>query len=125
MHELFGILTSGAPPRVDDFDLKQAEIVLDDEGMWNDRCGRAERAHRIIEEFMLLANETVRRPRRSRGAHPYRIHEEPIRQGRGVRGVRHDLGYSLAAAPWAVKRGHSRSSSRRCAGRPKKNRLRF
>jgi ribonuclease R len=65
-----------------DFDLPEAEIELD-------RSGRvisvvpAERniAHRIIEEFMLLANETVaERLAESGGPALYRIHEEPDTQ---------------------------------------------
>jgi ribonuclease R len=65
-----------------DFDLPEAEIELD-------RTGRvisilpAERsiAHRIIEEFMLLANETVAgQLTASGGPALYRVHEEPDAQ---------------------------------------------
>ena len=43
-----------------DFDLPEAEVLMDDAGLIEDIVV-AERnvAHRIIEEFMLLANETV------------------------------------------------------------------
>ncbi len=62
-----------------DFDLPEAELQFNDEGQI---CGivRAERniAHRLIEEFMLLANETVARHLEALNAPAlYRIHEEP------------------------------------------------
>jgi len=80
MKELFEILNRQRHRRGSiDFDLKEPEIVLDDEGMV-EAIIAAERntAHRLIEEFMLLANETV-------AAHLdehdvptlYRVHEEP------------------------------------------------
>ncbi len=80
MRELFEILNRRRRRRGSiDFDLKEPEIVLDDEGMVEEIIA-AERniAHRLIEEFMLAANETV-------AAHLdghdvptlYRIHEEP------------------------------------------------
>jgi ribonuclease R len=61
MHELFQVLRAQRHRRGSiDFDLTEAEILLDDEGMVEDIVA-AERnvAHRLIEEFMLLANETV------------------------------------------------------------------
>ena len=80
MRELFEILNRRRHRRGSiDFDLKEPEIVLDDEGLVEEIIA-AERnvAHRLIEEFMLLANETV-------AAHLdehdvptlYRVHEEP------------------------------------------------
>jgi ribonuclease R len=80
MREVFEVLNRRRHRRGSiDFDLKEPEIVLDDEGMV-EAIIAAERnvAHRIIEEFMLLANETV-------AAHLdehdvpslYRVHEEP------------------------------------------------
>jgi ribonuclease R len=62
-----------------DFDLPEPEILLDIEGK-PENIIRAERnvAHRIIEEFMLAANETVAW-HMSRLGLPflYRVHEEP------------------------------------------------
>jgi ribonuclease R len=62
-----------------DFDLPEAEILFNDEGHMSGIV-RSERniAHRLIEEFMLLANETVA-THLSKLAVPalYRIHEEP------------------------------------------------
>ena len=62
-----------------DFDLPEAEILFDDEGQMSGIV-RSDRniAHRLIEEFMLLANETVA-THLARLSVPslYRIHEEP------------------------------------------------
>jgi ribonuclease R len=62
-----------------DFDLPEAEIRFDESGKVIS-IFQAERniAHRIIEEFMLLANETVaERLTASGGPALYRIHEKP------------------------------------------------
>ena len=67
MRELFEILNQRRRRRGSiDFDLKEPEIVLDDQGMVEDIIA-AERnvAHRIIEEFML-------RRQRDGGAAPRR-----------------------------------------------------
>jgi ribonuclease R len=62
-----------------DFDLPQPEIVLDAEGLV-EAIVPAERniAHRLIEEFMLLANETVA-SHVDRHGYPslYRVHDAP------------------------------------------------
>jgi ribonuclease R len=80
MHELFEILNARRRRRGSiDFDLKESQIVLDDEGMV-EAIIAAERnvAHRLIEEFMLLANETVATHLEKQGMPAlYRIHEEP------------------------------------------------
>lgn len=62
-----------------DFDLPEAELLFNDEGQIGG-IARAERnfAHRLIEEFMLLANETVAAHLDSLGVPLlFRIHEEP------------------------------------------------
>jgi len=62
-----------------DFDLPEAEIAFDASGKVT-HIVPAERniAHRIIEEFMLLANECVAEElTASRGPALYRVHEEP------------------------------------------------
>jgi ribonuclease R len=80
MHELFDILHARRRRRGSiDFDLKEAEFLLDDEGMVEEVIA-AERnvAHRLIEEFMLLANETVAAHLESQQIPAlYRVHEEP------------------------------------------------
>lgn len=65
-----------------DFDLPEAEIVLDLQGM-PENIIRAERniAHRIIEEFMIAANEAVARYLTEREIPLlYRVHEGPDRE---------------------------------------------
>jgi ribonuclease R len=80
MRELFEILNARRHRRGSvDFDLPEADVVLDADGFIQDITA-AERnvAHRIIEEFMLLANETVAHHLESHGMPAlYRIHEPP------------------------------------------------
>jgi ribonuclease R len=62
-----------------DFDLPEAQLLFNDEGQIGGIV-RSERniAHRLIEEFMLLANETVAKHLERLGVPAlYRIHEEP------------------------------------------------
>ena len=62
-----------------DFDLPEAEIILDIQGM-PENIVRAERniAHRIIEEFMIAANESVARHlKETNFPLLYRVHEGP------------------------------------------------
>jgi ribonuclease R len=62
-----------------DFDLPEAEIILDLQGM-PENIVRAERniAHRIIEEFMIAANEAVARHLKEKDFPLlYRVHEGP------------------------------------------------
>jgi ribonuclease R len=80
MHELFKVLNGRRRRRGSvDFDLPEADVVMDAAGHIEDIVV-AERnvAHRLIEEFMLLANETVADYFESVGGPGlYRIHEEP------------------------------------------------
>ncbi len=82
MEELASILLETRRERGNlDFDLPEAEIVLDLQGT-PENIIRSERniAHRIIEEFMIAANEAVARHLTQRGIPIlYRIHEEPKR----------------------------------------------
>ena len=80
LHELFDVLHARRRRRGSiDFDLSESEIVLDDQGTV-EAIVAAERnvAHRIVEECMLLANETVAAHlERARMPALYRIHETP------------------------------------------------
>jgi ribonuclease R len=80
MHELTQILIDRRRERgAIDFDLPEAEMFFNDEGQIGGIV-RSERniAHRMIEEFMLLANETVARHLDALDVPSlYRIHEEP------------------------------------------------
>lgn len=65
-----------------DFDLPEARVILDAEGvpLTIERRARLE-AHRLIEDFMLLANEIVARRAADRGIPlAFRVHEPPGRQ---------------------------------------------
>ena len=80
MHELTLLLIKRREERgAIDFDLPEAELWFNDEGQIGG-IARSERniAHRLIEEFMLLANETVARHLELLGVPLlFRIHEEP------------------------------------------------
>ncbi len=80
MQELMEVLRAKRAKRGSiDFDLPEPEIVLDIQGRLADII-RAERnrAHRIVEEFMLVANETVAGHLEDRKIPLlYRVHEEP------------------------------------------------
>ena len=80
MHELTILLIKRREDRgAIDFDLPEPELWFNDEGQIGG-IARSERnvAHRLIEEFMLLANETVAGHLESLSVPIlYRIHEEP------------------------------------------------
>jgi len=104
-----------------DFDLEEPEITLDEEGMV-EAITAAERniAHRIVEEFMLLANETVARFLHASGRPGlYRVHEDPdpLKVERFEQFVT-GLGYSLAAPPDGVRPAHFQALVGRLRGRP-------
>ncbi len=130
MQELFDILNKRRRRRGSiDFDLKEPEIILDDQGLV-EAIVALERnvAHRIIEEFMLVANETVASFLDENDVPTlYRIHEEPdpikVAHVRGVH--RH-----LRIQPWRPAQktfspNTSRSSSPRSTERPRRSRSRF
>ena len=80
MRELFEILNARRHRRGSvDFDLPEADVVLDDDGFIQDiTAAQRNVAHRLIEEFMLLANETVAHHLESHHMPAlYRIHEPP------------------------------------------------
>jgi ribonuclease R len=83
-----------------DFDLPEAEIILDLQGA-PENVVRAERniAHRIIEEFMIAANEAVaRRLTDSDIALLYRVHEGPDPEAlEAIAAFLLSLGYRLPA----------------------------
>ena len=82
-HELSKHLTERRKARGSiDFDLPEAKIVLDDQGKVAEIVKRPRNdAHRLIEEFMLAANEGVARFFEVRGLPTvYRIHDQPDRE---------------------------------------------
>jgi ribonuclease R len=79
-HELAQKLTEKRRQRgAIDFDLPEAKIVLNDDGTVKEIAQRERNAaHRLVEEFMLAANEAVARFFDARGLPTvYRIHDEP------------------------------------------------
>ncbi len=92
-----------------DFDLREAEFELDEEGAVEAITALDRNlAHRLVEEFMLLANETVATFLDTRGAPGlYRVHEapDPLKVERFEEFVS-TFGYSLGAAPHAVRPRH-------------------
>src|SRR6478752_5161088 len=80
MRELFQILNDARRRRGSiDFDLNEAEVIIDEGGVVEAIIALQRNvAHRLIEEFMLLANETVASYLEAQSAPTlYRIHEEP------------------------------------------------
>jgi ribonuclease R len=129
MHELFGVLNKRRHRRGSvDFDLKESEIVMDDAGLV-EAIIAAERnvAHRIIEEFMLLANETVAQ---HLDAHDvpslFRVHEnpDPLKVEQFEEFVS-TLGYSLGAPSDAVKPRHFQKLVERMRGTPEEKPIAF
>ena len=122
MTELFGVLNARRQRLGSiDFDLEEPEITLDDEGMV-EAITAAERnvAHRIIEEFMLLANETVAAYVEAGGGPGlYRVHEppDPLKVQRFEEFVT-GLGYSLAAPPDGARPADFQRLVLRLRGRP-------
>src|SRR5829696_5265146 len=101
MGELFRILNDARRRRGSiDFDLNEAEVILDEGGVVEAIIALHRNiAHRLIEEFMLLANETVASHLEAQTAPTlYRIHEEPdILKVAKFEEFISGFGYSLAA----------------------------
>jgi ribonuclease R len=130
MRELFEILNKRRRRRRGsiDFDLKEPEIVLDDEGMV-ERIIALERnvAHRLIEEFMLVANETVAEHLHQHDVPSlYRVHEEPdplkVAEFEEFIGT---LGYGLGAAAEDVEPRHFQKLVDRIHGTPEEKAIAF
>ncbi|MEE9218839.1 MAG: ribonuclease R, partial [Acidobacteriota bacterium] len=104
-----------------DFDLPEAEIILDEAGRIR-HILPSERnlAHRVIEEFMLAANEAVAgRLGKARIPALYRIHEKPDpRRIEELEDLLHGFGLSLGVDPGAVRPGDLQGVLALLAGRP-------
>jgi ribonuclease R len=127
--ELFDILNRRRRRRGSiDFDLKEPEIVLDDQGLVEEIIA-AERnvAHRIIEEFMLVANETVAQHLDDTDTPTlYRVHEEPdpLKVAQFEEFVS-TLGYTLNAPPEDVKPRDFQKLVERMRGTPEEKPIAF
>ena len=129
MQELFHVLHARRRRRGSiDFDLKEPEIVLDEQGMV-EAIVASERniAHRLIEEFMLLANETVAAHLETHGVPTlYRVHEEPdpakVEEFEEFIGT---LGYSLTASGDEIEPRDFQRLVDKIAGKPEEKPIAF
>ena len=120
MRELFQILNDARRRRGSiDFDLNEAEVIIDEAGAVEAIIALQRNvAHRLIEEFMLLANETVASYLEAQAAPAlYRIHEEPdilkvAKFEEFVSGFGYSLGGAGVGAPAAALPEASRTDSR-------------
>jgi ribonuclease R len=102
-----------------DFDLPEPIIEFDDHGLMKS-ITRSERniAHRLIEEFMLSANECVAGYLESRRiASLYRIHEKPdAKRVYDFEVIAATFGYSLGVGPLPIQRVQFKSDRRSSYG---------
>ena len=129
MQELFHVLNERRRSRGSiDFDLKEPEFILDDAGMVEEIVALERNvAHRLIEEFMLLANETVAQHLEEGGVPVlYRIHEEPdpLKVAEFEEFIT-TLGYSLAAPAGALRPQHFQRLVDRVHGKPEEKPIAF
>ena len=122
MRDLFTILNAARRRRGSiDFDLNEAEVIVDEGGVVEAIIALQRNvAHRLIEEFMLLANETVASYLEAQGAPAlYRIHEEPdILKVAKFEDFISGFGYSLAAPPNGLKPAHFQKLIQQIHGKP-------
>jgi len=122
MRELFQILNDARRRRGSiDFDLNEAEVIIDEGGVVEAIIALHRNvAHRLIEEFMLLANETVASYLESREAPAlYRIHEEPdiLKVAKFEEFISH-FHYTLAAPPNTLRPKHFQKLLEKIHGQP-------
>ncbi len=129
MGDLFATLNARRRRRGSvDFDLPEPKVILDAEGLVDDIVAHERNiAHRLIEEFMLLANETVAHHLEThRMPALYRIHEppDPLKVAQFDEFVT-SLGYSLAAPPGTIKPAHFQKLVDRIRGTPEERPIAF
>jgi ribonuclease R len=129
MRELFQILNDARRRRGSiDFDLNEAQVIMDSGGAV-EAIVALERnvAHRLIEEFMLLANETVASFLEAQAAPAlYRIHEEPdpMKVAKFEEFVT-TFGLSLGAPMSALRPRHFQKLIERIEGKPEEKPIAF
>ncbi|MEY4095071.1 MAG: Ribonuclease, partial [Acidobacteriota bacterium] len=129
MGELFEILNARRHRRGSvDFDLPEAHVVLNDDGFIADIVASERNvAHRLIEEFMLVANETVAAHLENNGMPAlYRIHEPPD----PLKVLQFDefvsaFGFSLGAGESSVKPKHFQKLVEKIRGNPAERPIAF
>ncbi|MCE2541881.1 MAG: ribonuclease R [Acidobacteria bacterium] len=129
MAELFEVLNGRRRARGSvDFDLPEAKFLMDDQGRV-EAIVAAERnlAHRLIEEFMLAANETVARHLEdNRMPALFRVHESPDpAKVAEFEAFAASLGFSLGGPAEHVTPGHFQRLLRRVHGKPEERPLAF
>jgi ribonuclease R len=106
-----------------DFDLPEPVIEFDEFGLMKS-IARSERnmAHRLIEEFMLSANETVAHHLEShRVASLYRIHEKPdAKRVYDFETIAATFGYSLGVGALPIHRVQMKADRRAASGTSKR-----
>src|SRR5438309_7416714 len=129
MRELFQILNDARRRRGSiDFDLNEAEVIMDEGGVVEAIIALQRNvAHRLIEEFMLLANETVASYLESQEAPSlYRVHEEPdILKVAKFEEFISGFGYSLAAPANALRPRHFQKLLEKIHGKPEEKPIAF
>src|SRR5882672_8186618 len=129
MRELFQVLNDARRRRGSiDFDLNEAEIIVDEGGVVEAIIALQRNvAHRLIEEFMLLANETVASYLEAQAAPAlYRIHEEPdVMKVAKFEEFVSGFGYSLAAPLSGLRPRHFQKLLERIAGKPEEKPIAF
>ena len=129
MEELFHVLNTRRKRRGSiDFDLPEAEVILDEAGLV-EAVVESERnvAHKLIEEFMLLANETVATYLEGRGMPSlYRVHEQPdVLKVEEFEEFISGFGYSLAAPAGAVRPRHFQRLLEKLRDKPEERPIAF
>src|SRR3954469_21234470 len=129
MRELFQILNDARRRRGSiDFEIDEAQVIIDAGGVVEAIIAlRRNVAHRLIEEFMLLANETVATYLETEKAPAlYRIHEEPdILKVAKFEEFIAGFSYSLAAPPSALRPRHFQKLIERIQGKPEEKPIAF
>jgi ribonuclease R len=129
MRELFVVLNDARRRRGSiDFDLNEAEVVIDEGGMVEAIIALQRNvAHRLIEEFMLLANETVASYLEAQSAPAlYRIHEEPdVLKVAKFEEFVSGFGYSLGVPLTALRPRHFQKLLERIEGKPEEKPIAF
>jgi ribonuclease R len=129
MRDLFQILNDARRRRGSiDFDLNEAEVIVDEGGVIEAIIALERNvAHRLIEEFMLLANETVASYTDERAAPSlYRVHEEPdILKVEKFEEFISGLGYGLGVPVTAIRPRHFQKLLERILGKPEEKPIAF
>src|SRR5439155_9850515 len=129
MRDLFGILNDARRRRGSiDFDLNEAEVVIDEGGEVEAIIALQRNvAHRLIEEFMPLANQTVASHLEAQGAPAlYRVHEDPdILKVEKFEEFVSGFGYSLAAPLGGLRPRHFQKLLERIHDKPEEKPIAF